>query len=213
MARRIAPIQADPDVVSLIVRLARENSSWGYDRIAGALSNLGHKVSDQTVGNVLHRHGIAPAPKRSQTTGWKDFIASHMSVIAGMDFFTVEILTWRGLITYYVLFAIQLETRRVILAGVTRHPTEEWMQQVARNLMDSESGTLGHQRFLLHDRDTKFCSGFRSILLDSGLQPLRLPARSPNLNAFAERWVRSNETGVPVEANLIQRGFPKKSFS
>jgi transposase InsO family protein len=182
---------SSPDVVRLIVRLARENSSWGYDRIAGALSNLGHKVSDQTVGNVLHRHGIAPAPKRSQTTGWKDFIASHMSVIAGMDFFTVEILTWRGLITYYVLFAIQLETRRVILAGVTRHPTEEWMQQVARNLTDSESGTLGHQRFLLHDRDTKFCSGFRSILLDSGLQPLRLPARSPNLNTFAERWVRS----------------------
>jgi len=180
-----------PDVVSLIVRLARENSSWGYDRIAGALSNLGHKVSDQTVGNVLHRHGIAPAPKRSQTTGWKDFIASHMSVIAGMDFFPVEILTWRGLITYYVLFVIQLDSRRVILAGVTRHPTEEWMEHVARNLTDSESGTLGHQRFLLHDRDAKFCSGFRSILFDSGLQPLRLPARSPNLNAFAERWVRS----------------------
>jgi transposase InsO family protein len=114
-----------------------------------------------------------------------------MTVIAGMDFFTVEILTWRGLITYYVLFVIQLEARRVILASVTRHSTEEWMKEVARNLPDSESGTLGHQRFLLHDRDAKFCSGFRSILLDSGLQPLRLPARSPNLNAFAERWVRS----------------------
>jgi transposase InsO family protein len=114
-----------------------------------------------------------------------------MAVIAGMDFFTVEILTWRGLITYYVLFVIQLETRKVILAGITRHPTEEWMQQVARNLTDSESGTLGQQRFLLHDRDAKFCSAFRSILLDLGLQPLRLPARSPNLNAFAERWVRS----------------------
>jgi transposase InsO family protein len=181
--------------VSLIVRLARENSSWEYDRIAGALSNLGHKVSDQTVGNVLRRHGIAPAPKRRQTTAWNDFIASHIAVIAGMDFLTVAILTWRGLMPYYVLFVIQLEARRVILAGVTLHRTEEWMKQVARNLTDSESGILSHQRFLLHDRDTKFCSGFRSILLDSGLQPLRLPDRSPNLNAFAERWVRSVKQG------------------
>jgi putative transposase len=114
-----------------------------------------------------------------------------MAVITGIDFFTVEILTWRGLITYYVLFIIQLETRRVILAGVTRHPTEGWMEQVARNGTDSKSGTLGHPRFLLQDRDTKFCSGFRSSLLDSGLQPLRLSPHSPNLNAFAERWVRS----------------------
>ena len=179
------------EVVNLILRLARENSSWGYDRIAGALINLGHRVSDQTVGNVLRRHGIAPAPKRSQTTAWKDFITSHMAVITGMDFFTVEVLTWRGLITYYVLFTIQLETRRVILAGVTRHPTQDWTEQVARNLTDSESSLLAHQSYLLHDRDTKFCLGFRSILLDEGLQPLRLPARSPNLNAFAERWVRS----------------------
>jgi transposase InsO family protein len=178
-------------VVRLIVRLARENSSWGYDRISGALANLGHKVSDQTVGNVLRRHGIAPAPKRSQTTAWKDFIASHMAVITGMDFFTVEIPTWIGLITYYVLFVIQLETRRVILAGVTRHPTGEWMEQVARNLTDPESHTLGHQKYILHDRDTKFCSGFGSTLSSGGLQPLRLPAHSPNLNAFAERWVRS----------------------
>jgi transposase InsO family protein len=178
-------------VVRLIVRLARENSSWGYDRISGALANLGHKVSDQTVGNVLRRHGIAPAPKRSRTTAWKDFIAAHMAVMTGMDFFTVEILTWRGLITYYVLFVIQLETRRVILAGVMRHPTGEWMEQVARNLTDSEADTLGRQKYILHDRDTKFCSGFRSNLSSGGLQPLRLPAHSPNLSAFAERWVRS----------------------
>ena len=179
------------EIANLIVRLARENSSWGYDRIAGALTNLGHKVSDQAVGNVLRRHGIGPAPKRSQTTLWKDFIDSHMAVITGRDFFTVEILTWRGLITYYVLFVIQLETRRVILAGVTRHPTEKWMEQVARNLTDSESDTLGHQKYILHDRDAKFCSRFRSTLANGGLQPLRLPARSPNLDAFAERWVRS----------------------
>jgi hypothetical protein len=115
-----------PEVASLIAQFARENSGWGCDRIAGALANLGHNVSDQMVGNVLRRHGTAPAPKRSQTTAWKDFISSHMAVTAGMDFFTAEVLTWRGLVTYYVLLVIQLETRRVTLAGITRHPTEEW---------------------------------------------------------------------------------------
>ena len=181
----------DAEVETLIVRMARENSGWGYDRIVGALANLGHEISDQTVGNVLRRHGIAPAPKRSQTTAWKDFIASHMAVLAGMDFFTAEVLTWRGLATYYVLFVIQLETRRVTLAGITRHPTEEWMQQVARNLTDVDGGALLGQRYLLHDRDTKFCAGFRSILRDGDVEPLRLPPSSPDLNAFAERWVRS----------------------
>ena len=112
----------EPELEALIVRFARENSGWGYDRIAGALANLGHSVSDQTVGNILRRYGIQPAPKRSQNTTWKDFIASHMAVLAGTDFFTVEVLTWRGLATYYVLFFIHLESRRVSLAGLTNIP-------------------------------------------------------------------------------------------
>jgi putative transposase len=91
-------------VEALVVRFARENSGWGYDRIAGALANLGHHLSDQTVGNILRRHNIAPAPKRSQTTTWKEFIRRHMDVLAGTDVFTVDVLTWRGLVTYYVLF-------------------------------------------------------------------------------------------------------------
>src|SRR6202522_1047173 len=94
------------DIETLIIRFARENSGWGYDRIAGALANLGHPVSDQTVGNILRRHGIAPAPKRSQTIQWKDFIASHMAVLAGMDFFTVEVLGWRGLRLRYTLLSL-----------------------------------------------------------------------------------------------------------
>src|SRR5215212_9977608 len=97
----------------------------------------------------------SPAAKRSQTTTWKDFIASHTAVLSGIDFFTVEVLTWRGLATYYVLFVIQLETRRVTLAGFTRHSTEEWMQQIARNLTDIDSGALRDQKYLLHDGDTK----------------------------------------------------------
>src|SRR4051812_42281660 len=92
------------ELEALIVRMAQENKGWGYDRIAGALANLGHHVSDQTIGNILKRHGIAPAPKRSQSTVWKDFVAAHRAVLAGTDFFTVEVLTWRGLVTYYVLF-------------------------------------------------------------------------------------------------------------
>jgi putative transposase len=180
-----------PEVEALIVRFARENSGWGYDRIVGALANLGHSVSDQTVGNILRRYGIAPAPKRSQNTTWKDFIASHMAVLAGTDFFTVEVLTWRGLATYYVLFFIHLETRRISLAGLTRHPNSEWMLQMARNATDESSGVLRGHRYLLHDRDTKFCAAFLDVLRSSGIQPLALPPRSPNLNAFAERWVCS----------------------
>jgi len=98
------------EVEDLVVRLARENSGWGYDRIAGALANLGHRISDQTVGNILRRHDIAPVPERSQTTTWKEFIRRHTEVLAGTDFFTVEVLTWRGLVTYYVLFFLHLET-------------------------------------------------------------------------------------------------------
>jgi hypothetical protein len=181
----------DPEIEALIVEMARENSGWGYDRIVGALANLGHHVSDQTVGNVLQRHGVEPAPKRSQNTTWKEFIESHLSVLAGIDFFTVEVLTWRGLVTYYVLFFIHLESRRVSLAGITRHPDEAWMQQMARNATDESWGHMDRRRYALHDRDTKFCASFRATLASGGIRPIQLPARSPNLNAFAERWVRS----------------------
>jgi putative transposase len=183
--------KVSPEVEALVVRMARENSGWGYDRIVGALSNLGHSLSDQTVGNILRRHGIAPAPKRSQITTWKDFLASHMNVLAGCDFFTVEVLKWRGLVTYYVLFFIQLESRRVHIAGITRHPDQEWMKHIARCATQEAWGYLSPSRYVLHDRDNKFCDSFRATLAAGGVKTIPLPARSPNLNAFAERWVRS----------------------
>jgi hypothetical protein len=155
------------------------------------MANLGHRVSDQTVGNTLRRYGIQPAPKRSHNTTWKDFIARHMAVLAGTDFFTVEVLTWRGLATYYVLFFIHLESRRVSLAGLTKHPTAEWMIQMARNATDEGCGFLRGMTYLMHDRDTKYCTAFLDVLRSSGIRPLALPPRSPNLNAFAERWVCS----------------------
>ena len=179
------------EVEALVVRMARENSGWGYDRIVGALANLGHRLSDQTVKNILRRHGIAPAPKRSQITSWKDFLVAHMNVLAGCDFFTVEVLSWRGLVTYYVLFFIHLESRRVHVAGITRHPDREWMEQIGRTATQDTWGYLHSCRYVLHDRDTKFCAVFQSALASGGVKTIPLPAQSPNLNAFAERWVRS----------------------
>jgi putative transposase len=171
--------------------MAKENPGWGYDRIVGAMANLGHRLSDQTVGNILRRHDIPPAPKRKQATSWKDFVRAHMAVLVATDFFTVEVLTLRGLITYYVLFFIHLESRRVSLAGMTPYPGDEWMEQQARNATMEEWGFLRGCRYLLHDRDTKFCASFRELIESGSVETIRLPARSPNLNAFAERWVRS----------------------
>jgi putative transposase len=181
----------DGEIEALVVRMARENSSWGYDRIVGAMANLGYTLSDQTVGNILQRHDIPAAPKRERTTTWADFIRTHMSVLAGTDFFSVEVLTLRGLVTYYVLFFIHLESRKVEIAGITPHPNEAWMKQIARNVTMDEWGFLGNCRYLIHDRDTKHCQSFRDIIESGDVKPLRLPARSPNLNAFSERWVKS----------------------
>jgi hypothetical protein len=181
----------DDEIEQLVVRMAKENSDWGYDRIMGAMANLGYTLSDQTVGNILQRHGIPPAPTRKRTTTWTDFIRAHMAVLAGTDFFTVEVLTLRGLVTYYVLFFIHLESRRVEVAGITSHPNEAWMEQIARNVTMDEWGFLDGRRYLIHDRDTKFTDSFRAIVRSGHVEPLKLSARSPNLNAYAERWVKS----------------------
>jgi len=112
-------------------------------------------------------------------------------VLAGTDFFTAEVLTLRGLVTYYVLFFIHLESRRVDIARITIHPDERWMQQIARNVTMEGYGALRDCRYLLHDRDTKYTQSFRAIIASGGVEPLVLPACSPNLNAYAERWVKS----------------------
>ena len=183
--------QIKREIEQLIVRMARENPDWGYDRIVGALANLGYKVCDQTVGNVLQRHGLPPAPERKRTTPWSAFIRIHLALLVGTDFFTTEVLTLRGLVTYYVLFFIHLESRRVEITGITVHPDERWMKQIARNMTMDDCGALRDGRYLLHDRDTTFTRSFRAIVMSGRVEPLALPARSPNLNAYAERWVRS----------------------
>jgi hypothetical protein len=167
----------EPKLEALIVQMARENSGWGYDRIVGALANLGYTVSDQTVGNVMKRHGIAPAPKRSQNTTWKEFIQSHLAVLAGIDFFTVEVLTWRGLVTYYVLFFIHLESRRISLARITRYPDQAWMQQMARNATGEAWGFLDQRRGLL-----MYYSYVARIFFLYGVRPSSLGRRKFLLN-------------------------------
>ena len=161
--KRVGRPQIAEEIERLVVRMANENPSWGYDRIVGALANLGHRLSDQTVGNILRRHGLSPAPKRKQTVSWKDFIRSHRDVLVGMDLFTAEVLTLKGFLTYYVLFFIHLETRQVSLVGFTPYPDQDWMEQQARNLTMEEWGSLRGCRYLLHDRDTKFCESFREL--------------------------------------------------
>ena len=178
------------EVEELVVRLARENPGWGYDRIVGALANLGYRISDQTIGNILKRHSVGTAPERQRNTTWSEFIRRHKQALWATDFFTTEVWTCSGLTTFYVLFFLHLQTRKVVLSGLTLYPREAWLKQVARNLTVTD-GPLNNARFLLHDRDTKFSDAFDEILRDAGVIAIKLPPRSPNLNAFAERWVRS----------------------
>lgn len=178
-------------IENLVVRFAQENKSRGYDRIAGALANPGHEISDETVGNILKRRGIPPAPERKKTTTWAEFVRSHLDILAATDFFTVEVWTSKGLVTHYVLLFIHLATRKGEIAGITAHPNETWMKQVARNVTMAGWGFLAGMRHLLHDRDLKFCRTFRAVLREEGVDPIALPPRRPNLNAIAERWIRS----------------------
>lgn len=185
------PVAAELE--KLVMRLAKENLTWGYDRIVGAVANLGYKVSDQTVGNILRAHGLGPALERKRHTTWGEFVRRHKDMLWATDFFTTEIWSCRGLATIYVLFFIHLETRRIVLGGLTSTPDEGWVKQIARNVT-GVTGELADARYLIHDRDAKYTASFDGILEYAGIQAVKLPARSPNLNAFAERWVLSVKT-------------------
>jgi putative transposase len=171
--------------------MAEENPGWGYTRIIGALRNLGHQVSRGTVANVLEENGIDPAPLRGKRTKWSTFLKAHWKTLVASDFFSVEVWRLSGLTTYYVLFFIQISTRTVKIAGITAYPDTAWMVQMARNITDSETGMLVGKRTLIIDRDTMYCEAFRHLLEQSGTAIIRLPPRSPNLNAYAERFVGS----------------------
>ena len=166
------------------------------------MQHLGHDVARNTIKAILKNHGIEPAPERGTKTPWKTFLAAHWDGLAAADFFTVEVLTWRGLVRHVVFFVMKLKTRTVEIAGITSHPHEPWMTQMGRNLTDPDDGFLRDTHHLILDRDPLYTTAFRNLLQDSGVTLVRLPARSPNLNAFAERFVGS------VRAECLARMVP-----
>jgi putative transposase len=179
------------EIVRLLVEMATRNTGWGYTRMRGALKNVGYNVGRNTIRRILKKQGIEPAPLRRRQYSWATFIKAHLSAITAADFFTVEVLSWAGLVRYHVFFVIDLASRRVSLAGISRCPDGSWMAQVARNLLDARDGFLLGKKYLILDRDPLYTREFRAAMKRGGVEVLRLPPSSPNLNAYAERFVLS----------------------
>ncbi|QDU82527.1 Integrase core domain protein [Polystyrenella longa] len=178
------------EIVEQILRFANENPTWGADRIQGALSNVGFHVTDTTVRNVLKAHGIEPAPDRPASMSWQTFLEAHWEAIFAVDFTTVEVRTKTGLTTFYVMVVMELQSRKVEIAGITTNPNKQWVTQVARNLT-GDDGFLEHASHLILDRDTSF-QPLRSFLKEqTEIEPVLLPPKSPNMNAHLERFMRS----------------------
>ena len=175
---------------ALVVRMATENSTWGYTRICGALRNLGHDLGRNTVKRILAEHGIEPANERSKRMPWSTLLKAHWGAIAATDLFTVEVLTRHGLVRYFVLFVIDLKTRRVEIAGISHQPYDEWMKQMARNLTDAIDGFVRETRFLIHDRDPLFSASLRATLGAVGVETVKLPAGRPNLGGVLNYYYR-----------------------
>jgi hypothetical protein len=187
--RRAGRPPTDATLAALVARLARENPRWGYARIHGELTKLGHTLGRSTIRAILRRDGVPPAPRRGQgSCTWRAFLARHRAQILACDFFTVETLCLK---TIHVLFFLEVGTRRVHLAGCTAHPTATWVTQQARQLAWTlqEAGTP--PRYLIHDRDAKFPPAFDAVFASEGVEVVRTPYRAPTANAYAERWVRS----------------------
>lgn len=178
----------------LVVSIAIENPTWGYTRIRDVLRSIGREIGRTTIQEILREQGIEPAPGRRKQMSWSEFLKAHWGAIAACDFLTVEVLTLHGLVRYHVFFVIDLASRRVEIGGIVHEPTGRWMMQIARSLLDAEEGFLVGKTHLIMDRDPVFTKDVRAFLNSAGIEPVRLPARSPNLNAFAERFVLSIKT-------------------
>ena len=194
----------------LIVRMAPENREGGDTRSRGALGNLGHQVARGTIANVRKERDLEPAPERKTRTTWREFLAAHWDVLAAADFFTVEVWTPRGLTRFTVLVLIHLASRRVQIAGISAEPDGPGVTQLMRNATDAEDGCLRHIRVLIHDRDPLFRPAVRDTLPPADVTPIRLPARSPNLNAYTERFVRTIKESCLERLVLIGEGSIKQ---
>jgi putative transposase len=177
------------EIRQLIVRMAGENPTWGYTRIQGAVKNVGHRVGRSTIARILKAAGVPPVPERP--TWWQTFLRAHWGAIAGADFFTTEVWTRRGLMTFYTVFVNDLASRRVQIVGSTPYPDERFMQQVVRTLIAAEGGLLVQHHVLICDQDTKWSAPVRAQLGDAGIRVVQTPYQAPNANAYAERFVRS----------------------
>src|ERR1700690_1067287 len=193
-------------IANLVLRMALENRSWGYTRIQGAMANLGHEVGRSTIASILREYGVDPAPERDKHMPGSTFLRAHRECLVATDFLTVEVCTIRGLVTHYVLLFIDIVNRAVKIAGITPHPDSRWMTQIAWNLTDPNDSCLRGKCYLILDRDTKYLDTFCRVLVREGVQVVRLPARSPNLNAFTERFVRSIK-GVFKPDDLLRTGI------
>jgi hypothetical protein len=165
------------------MRMAEENPTWGYTRIQGALTNLGHRVGRSTIARILKAAGVPPLPERP--TSWQTFLRAHWGAIAGADFFTTEVWTWRGLVTFYTVFVIDLASRRVQIVGSTPHPNDLFMHQVSRTLTAADAGLLRHHRVLICDRDRKWSQDRPAAVGRFGDSRRADPVRAPNANAYA----------------------------
>src|SRR5919199_115523 len=159
------------EIEALVVRLAEENRSWGYRRLQGALSPLGHKIARSTIAHILARHGLEPAPERSRKTTWREFLTQHWELIVAADFFTVEVWTRKGLQRFVVLFFLDLSTRQVEMAGIASAANGLWMGQIGRRVTDAVDGILNGKRYLIHDRDPLFTAEFCVCWRASGSSP------------------------------------------
>jgi putative transposase len=177
------------EIRRLVVRMAEENPTWGYTRIVGALKNVGHRVSRSSIARILTAQGIPPVPER--LTSWQTFLRAHWGAIAGADFFTTEVWTCRGLVTYYTVFVIDLASRRVQVVGSTPFPHHLFMRQACRTLTAADEGLLVQHHVLICDRDTKWSAPVRTQLGEAGIRIVQTPYQAPNANAYAERFVRS----------------------
>ncbi len=183
--------QLSQDIIDLVVRFKKENPRWGYQKITDQIVYLGYKISKSTVKNILLENGYDPEPDLTVKSTWHEFIASHWDVLVACDFFTLELLVGRKLIRCTLFFVIELCTRKVFFAPIKLQPDGEYMKQVARIVTDYEEGFLKGKRYLIHDRDPLYTHEFCEIIKSCGVKPVKLPPRSPDLNPYAERFVKS----------------------